>query len=82
MNNGFNKELFIRENGLDKYTKLLDFLECERTRNIYRESAALLFSCRIQKFVYDSEQYLRLRGSVNMPVCIFENRFEEKLKRR
>lgn len=67
---------------IKKYAKLLDFLECERTRNIYRESAVLLFSCCIQKFVYDSEQYLRLRGSVNMPVCIFENRFEEKLKRR
>ena len=69
----------ITREGADK---LLDFLECERTRNIYREIAALLFSCRIRKFVYDSEQYLMLRRSVNMPVCIFENCFEEKLKRQ
>ena len=82
MNNGFNKELFIRENGLNKYTKLLDFLECEVTRNTYREIVALLSSRRIRKFVYDSEQYLMLRRSVNMPVCIFENCFEEKLKRQ
>ena len=82
MNNGFNKEFFIRENGLNKYTKLLDFLECEVTRNTYREIVALLSSSRIRKFVYDSEQYLMLRRSVNMPVCIFENCFEEKLKRQ
>ena len=82
MNNGFNKELFIRENGLSRYTKLLDFLECEVTRNTYREIVALLSSRRIRKFVYDSEQYLMLRRSVNMPVCIFENCFEEKLKRQ
>ena len=55
MNNGFNKEFFIRENGLNKYTKLLDFLECEVTRNTYREIVALLSSRRIRKFVYDGE---------------------------
>ena len=42
MNNGFNKELFIRENGLNKYTKLLDFLECEVTRNTYCRGRAVL----------------------------------------
>ena len=47
MNNGFNKEFFIREDGLNKYTKLLDFLECEVTRNTYREIVALLSSRRI-----------------------------------
>ena len=56
MNNGFNKELFIRENGLNKYTKLLDFLKCEVTRNTYREIVALLSSRRIRKFVYDGER--------------------------
>ena len=78
MNNGFNKELFIRENGLSRYTKLLDFLECEVTRNTYREIVALLSSRRIRKFVYDSERYLMLRESVNMPVRIFEKSALEK----
>ena len=78
MNNGFNKELFIRENGLNKYTKLLDFLECEVTRNTYREIVALLSSRRIRKFVYDGERYLMLRESVNMPVRIFEKSALEK----
>ncbi|MFR8461989.1 MAG: hypothetical protein ACLVEX_12650 [Ruthenibacterium lactatiformans] len=82
MNNGFNKELFIRENGLNKYTKLLDFLECEVTRNTYREIVALLSSRRIRKFVYDGERYLMLRESINMPVHIFEKiRFGKRLKR-
>ena len=87
MNNGFNKELFIRENGLNKYTKLLDFLECEVTRNTYREIVpvkgrkqivALLSSRHIRKFVYDGERYLMLRESVNMPVRIFEKSALEK----
>ena len=78
MNNGFNKEVFIRENGLSRYTKLLDFLECEVTRNTYREIVALLSSHRIRKFVYDGERYLMLRESVNMPVRIFEKSALEK----
>ena len=78
MNNGFNKELFIRENGLNKYTKLLDFLECEVTRNTYREIVALLSIRRIRKFVYDGERYLMLRESLNMPVRIFEKSALEK----
>lgn len=73
-----NKELFIRENGLNKYTKLLDFLECEVTRNTYREIVALLSSRRIRKFVYDGERYLMLRESINMPVRIFEKSALEK----
>lgn len=82
MNNGFNKELFIRENGLNKYTKLLDFLECEVTRNTYREIVALLSSRHIRKFVYDGERYLMLRESVNMPVRIFEKSALEKRRKR
>ena len=78
MNNGFNKEFFIRENGLNKYTKLLDFLKCEVTRNTYREIVALLSSRRIRKFVYDGERYLMLRESINMPVHIFEKSALEK----
>ena len=57
---------------MNKYTKLLDFLECEVTRNTYREIVALLSSRRIRKFVYDGERYLMLRESINMPVRIFE----------
>ena len=68
----------IRENGLNKYTKLLDFLECEVTRNTYREIVALLSSRRIRKFVYDGERYLMLRESLNMPVRIFEKSALEK----
>ena len=68
----------IRENGLNKYTKLLDFLECEVTRNTYREIVALLSSRRIRKFVYDGERYLMLRESINMPVRIFEKSALEK----
>ena len=44
MNNGFNKEFFIRENGLNTYTKLLDFLECEVTRN----------TCLLYTSIYDA----------------------------
>ena len=69
MNNGFNKELFIRENGLNKYTKLLDFLKCEVTRNTYREIVALLSSRRIRKFVYDGVLVWIWGDSLKKAVC-------------